>query len=97
MREIRTSGLTRGSNGFGESLPLLSTLLIFVVNHLSGEVASRPADETSALPGPPSPVFRISTFSFPHYEEGEYSGSRGAAEHAERIQFSSLRALRASA
>jgi hypothetical protein len=28
MREIRTSGLTRGSNGFGESLPLLSTLLV---------------------------------------------------------------------
>jgi hypothetical protein len=75
-----------------QSLPLLSTLLIFVVNHLSGEVASRPADETSALPGPPSPVFRISTFSFPHYEEGEYSGSRGAAEHAEKIQSSSLRA-----
>ena len=25
--------------------------LCFVVNHLSGEVASRPADETSALPG----------------------------------------------
>ena len=46
---------------------------------------------------PPSPVFRISTFSFPHYEEGEYSGSRGAAEHAEKIQSSSLRALRASA
>ena len=75
-----------------QSLPLLSTLLIFVVNHLSGEVASRPADETSALPGPPSPVFRISTFSFPHYEEGEYSGSRGGAEHAEKIQSSSLRA-----
>jgi len=32
MREIRTSGLTRGSNGTGESRPLLSTLLIFVVN-----------------------------------------------------------------
>ena len=48
---------------------------------------------TSAFPE----AFRISTFSFPHYEEGEYSGSRGAAEHAERIQFSSLRALRASA
>ena len=27
MREIRTSGLTRGSNGIGESRPLLSTLL----------------------------------------------------------------------
>jgi hypothetical protein len=26
MREIRTSGLTRGSNGIGESRPLLSTL-----------------------------------------------------------------------
>jgi hypothetical protein len=26
MREIRTSGLTRGSNGTGVSLPLLSTL-----------------------------------------------------------------------
>ncbi len=42
-------------------------------------------------------AFRISTFSFPHYEEGEYSGSRGAAELAEKIQSSSLRALRASA
>ena len=41
--------------------------------------------------------FQLSAFSFPHYEEGEYSGSRGAAEHAERIQSSSLRALRASA
>ena len=28
MREIRTSGLTRGSNGTGESRPLLSTLLV---------------------------------------------------------------------
>jgi hypothetical protein len=28
MREIRTSGLTRGSNGIGESRPLLSTLLV---------------------------------------------------------------------
>jgi hypothetical protein len=27
MREIRTSGLTRGSNGIGASRPLLSTLL----------------------------------------------------------------------
>ena len=26
MREIRTSGLTRGSNGIGASPPLLSTL-----------------------------------------------------------------------
>jgi hypothetical protein len=52
---------------------------------------------TSALPGPPSPVFRISAFSFPHFEEGEYNGSRGAAELAEKIQSSSLRALRASA
>ncbi len=41
---------------------------------------SRAADETSAFPE----AFRISTFSFPHYEEGEYSGSRGAAEHAEK-------------
>jgi hypothetical protein len=31
------------------------------------------------------------------FEEGEYLGSRGAAELAEKIQFSSLRALRASA
>ena len=46
------------------------------------------ADEDVGVPG----AFRISTFSFPHYEEREYSGSRGAAEHAERIQFSSLRA-----
>ncbi len=28
MREIRTSGSTRGSNGSGERLPLLSTLLV---------------------------------------------------------------------
>jgi len=28
MREICTSGLTRGSNGIGESRPLLSTLLV---------------------------------------------------------------------
>jgi len=28
MREIRTSGLTRGSNGTGENRPLLSTLLV---------------------------------------------------------------------
>jgi hypothetical protein len=28
MREIRTSGLTRGSNGIGASRPLLSTLLV---------------------------------------------------------------------
>ena len=28
MREIRTSGLTRGSNGIGKSRPLLSTLLV---------------------------------------------------------------------
>jgi len=28
MREIRTSGLKRGSNGIGESRPLLSTLLV---------------------------------------------------------------------
>jgi hypothetical protein len=28
MREIRTSGLTRGSNGIGASPPLLSTLLV---------------------------------------------------------------------
>jgi len=28
MREIRTSGLMRGSNGIGESRPLLSTLLV---------------------------------------------------------------------
>ena len=27
MREIRTSGLMRGSNGIGDSRPLLSTLL----------------------------------------------------------------------
>jgi hypothetical protein len=32
MREIRTSGLTRGSNGIGASRPLLSTLLGFVVS-----------------------------------------------------------------
>ena len=31
MREIRTFGLTRGSNGIGASRPLLSTLLPFVV------------------------------------------------------------------
>jgi hypothetical protein len=28
MREIRTSGLTRGSNGIGANRPLLSTLLV---------------------------------------------------------------------
>jgi hypothetical protein len=28
MREIRTSGLTRGNNGIGASRPLLSTLLV---------------------------------------------------------------------
>ena len=28
MREIRTSGLTRGSNWIGQSRPLLSTLLV---------------------------------------------------------------------
>ena len=28
MREIRTSGSTRGSNGAGDSRPLLSTLLV---------------------------------------------------------------------
>jgi hypothetical protein len=28
MRETRTSGLTRGSNGIGASPPLLSTLLV---------------------------------------------------------------------
>ena len=33
MREIRTSGLTRGSNGTGASRPLLSTLL-FICVHL---------------------------------------------------------------
>ncbi len=32
MREIRKSGLTRGSNGIGASRPLLSTLLAFVVS-----------------------------------------------------------------
>jgi hypothetical protein len=30
MREIRTSGLTRGSNGIGASPPLLSTLLVYL-------------------------------------------------------------------
>ena len=28
MREIRTSGLMRGSNGIGDNRPLLSTLLV---------------------------------------------------------------------
>ena len=81
MREIRTSGLTRGSNGFGESLPLLSTL-------------PSADDDVSA---PRATVASFPNFRFPNYEEGEYSGSRGAAEHAEKIQSSSLRALRASA
>jgi hypothetical protein len=75
-----------------QSLPLLSTLLIFVVNHLSGEVASRPADETSDVSAPRATVASFPNFRFPNYEEGEYSGSRGAAEHAEKIQSSSLRA-----
>ena len=35
MREIRTSGLTRGSNGIGASRPLLSTLLYSVVKILN--------------------------------------------------------------
>ena len=30
MREIRTSGLTRGSNGIGVNRPLLSTLLVCI-------------------------------------------------------------------
>ena len=35
MREIRKSGLTRGSNGFGVSHPLLSTLLVNLVENTS--------------------------------------------------------------
>ena len=55
------------------------------------------ADEDVSAPGATVPSFHLSAFCFPYYEEGEYSSARGAAEHAEKIQSSSLRALRASA
>ena len=42
MREIRKSGLTRGSNGIGESRPLLSTLLVKIFISFKTKPGSQP-------------------------------------------------------
>jgi hypothetical protein len=53
MREIRTSGLTRGSNGIGESRPLLSTLPDSMESYSVGSRtinASMPGEKTNERP-----------------------------------------------
>ena len=59
MREIRTSGLTRGSNGTGASRPLFSTLLVNSQNRKGKDKCF------SHLSGPLS-CLCVSAFCFPH-------------------------------